>query len=374
MLRQSGRQLPMSTERSSSPQESKEIAVVGVSCRVANLKSPEELWRALVAGEELFTSFESAELEECGNDRELVHSAHYVPVKPMLSNVDMFDAGLFGINPKDAQLIDPQHRICLECSWEALESAGYDPRSYGGSIGAFMSTNMSSYYRYNLAPNPETFRLGGDFQAIITNDKDYIAPRLAYHLGLTGPCITVQTACSGSLVAVTQACDALFNHACDIALAGGVSVIFPHKAGYLHQEGGLLSPDGRVRPFDAAAEGTVFGDGAGIVVLKRLSEALKDGDHIRAVVRGWAVNNDGNKRVGFTAPGLNGQCSVVMSAQQNANVSADNISYVEAHGTGTPLGDCIEVEALTRAFRLSSSRNEFCALGSIKGNIGHTYS
>jgi acyl transferase domain-containing protein len=364
----------MSIERSSSSREGKEIAVVGVSCRVANLKSPEELWRALVAGEELFTSFESAELEECGNDRDLIRSAHYVPVKPTLSDVDMFDAGLFGINPKDAQLIDPQHRICLECSWEALESAGYDPRSYGGNIGAFMSTNMSSYYRYNLAPNPETFRLGGDFQAIITNDKDYIAPRLAYHLGLTGPCITVQTACSGSLVAVAQACDALLNRACDIALAGGVSVIFPHKAGYLHQEGGLLSPDGRVRPFDAAAEGTVFGDGAGIVVLKRLSDALRDGDHIRAVVRGWAVNNDGNKRVGFTAPGLNGQCTVVMSAQQNADVSADNISYVEAHGTGTPLGDCIEVEALTKAFRVSSSRNGFCALGSIKGNIGHTYS
>jgi len=261
--------------------------------------------------------------------------------------------------------------LFLECAWEALESAGYSPEKFKGAIGVFGGMSMNTYVANNLRGHEDLMAQVGEYQAMLGNDKDFLTTRVSYKLNLKGPSLNIQTACSTSLVAVCVACQNLLNFECDMALAGAVSVTFPQKKGYLYQEGGIVSPDGHCRAFDEKAAGTVAGEGVGIVVLKRLEEALEDGDVIYAVIKGFAVNNDGSLKVGYTAPGVEGQAEAIATAQAMAGFAPETISYIEAHGTGTPLGDPIEIEGLTKAFRNGTEAKRFCAIGSVKSNIGH---
>jgi acyl transferase domain-containing protein len=266
--------------------------------------------------------------------------------------------------------MDPQQRIFLECAWEALERAGYDPDRYNGLISVFAGCGPNRYID-GAIQNMDPSRIAEAFQVEIGNEKDYIATRAAYKLNLRGPSLTIQTACSTSLVAVHLACQNLLPYQCDIALAGGVTLNPRQRGGYYYEEGMIPSPDGHCRAFDAKASGTVIGEGAGIVVLKRLSEAVEDRDRIHAVIRGSAVNNDGSLKVGFTAPSVTGQADVIAMAQAVSDVKAEDVSYVETHGTGTSLGDPIEIAALSQAFRKTTDKKTFCAIGSVKSNVGH---
>src|SRR5207245_2339541 len=285
---------------------------------------------------------------------------------------DLFDAAFFGFNPREAEITDPQHRLFLECSHQALELAGYDPQAYRGLIGVFAGSTMSTYLANNLYKNPVVMQSVSPLQVVIGHDKDFVPTRVSYKLNLKGPSVNVQTACSSSLVAVHLACQSLLERACDIALAGAVSLHFPLRAGYPYEEEGILSPDGHCRAFDAKARGCVGGNGAAIVVLKRLSEALTDGDRILAKIKGSAINNDGSLKVGYTAPSVDGKSEAIVAAHALAGVDPADISYVETHGTGTLLGDPIEITALIQAFRTSSRKsNGFCAIGSVKTNLGH---
>ena len=332
-------------------------------------------WDNLVRGVESISRFTDAELEmpppaDAG--------PAFVNARGIVEGADQFDAEFFGCNKREAELLDPQHRVFLECAWEALESAGYDPARYPGLIGVWAGSGINSYLLYNIVTGHDYLaRLVGGYQqgesaAQFSNDRDFLATRLAYKLNLKGPALTVQTACSTSLVAVAQACQALWSYQTDMALAGGVSITFPQRRGYVYQEGAIASADGHTRTFDAGAQGTVFSSGAGIVLLKRLEDARADGDSIIAVIKGAAINNDGAGKVSFTAPSVDGQAEVIQMAQALAGVSPQSISYVEAHGTGTPLGDPIEVAGLTQAFRAGGAEGkEFCALGSLKTNVGH---
>ncbi len=295
----------------------------------------------------------------------------------MLDGVEDFDAAFFAMHAREAELTDPQHRVFLECAWQALEDAGYDPATYKDAIGVFAGCSMSTYFLRNVLQDraavelfTSNYQVGG-YGELIGALPDVFATRLSYKLGLRGPAMTVQTACSTSLVAVAQACQSLLLFESDMVLAGGASITFPQRRGYLALEGAMVSPTGHVRTFDAKADGTVFGSGAGVVLLKRVEDAIADGDHIYAVIRGSALNNDGAARAGFTAPSVNGQWEVIAAALANAEVDARSIGYVECHGTATPLGDPIEVAGLTRAFRASTNDAGFCALGSVKPNIGH---
>ena len=309
-----------------------------------------------------------------GVPTELLNNPQYVKARPILEDPELFDASFFGFNPREAELTDPQHRLFLECAWQALESAGYDPKSYPGLVGVFGGTNISTYM-LRLATDPDIIRSLGayeaNYQVPVGNDKDALATAVCYKLNLRGPSVAVQTFCSTSMVAVHLACQSLRHGECDLALAGGVSVRVPHKAGYLAVDGGMESPDGHCRTFDARAQGTLFGDGVGIVVLKRLDDALADGDTIYAVIKGSGMNNDGAVKVGYAAPSLDGQAEVIQAALEDADVSASSIDYVEAHGTATPIGDPIEVAALTRAFRRQTDQTGAIALGSVKTNVGH---
>ncbi|HEY4593366.1 MAG TPA: type I polyketide synthase, partial [Thermoanaerobaculia bacterium] len=295
----------------------------------------------------------------------------YVKARGVLDGVDLFDAPFFDIPPREAEMLDPQHRLFLESAFHALESAGYDPARFPGAIGVYAGVSANMYVLRNVLASAGALQAGGENQAMLGGDKDFLATRLSYKLNLRGPSFTVQTACSTSLVATHLACRALLGRECDMALAGGVSATVPQVTGYHYQEGGISSPDGHCRAFDAQARGTVGGSGVGVVVLKRLSDALAAGDTIHAVIRGTAINNDGSRKVGYTAPGVDGQAGVIAAAQALAGVSPDEIGYVEAHGTGTPLGDPIEIAALTRAFRAGTERAGFCAIGSVKTNLGH---
>jgi acyl transferase domain-containing protein/thioesterase domain-containing protein len=296
----------------------------------------------------------------------------YVKRASLLDDAPMFDASFFGLSPRDASIMDPQHRHFLECAWEALEDAGHPPQGFDGSIGVFAGSGMNTYLIHNLLANRRLLESAGLFQLKQTgNDKDVLATRVSYQLDLRGPSVNVQTACSTSLVAVHMACQSLLNHECDMALAGGVTIEIPYGQGYIYREGEILSRDGHCRSFDAASSGTVFGSGLGIVVLRRIDDALADRDHIHALVLGSAINNDGARKVGYLAPSVEGQAEVVNEALEFAGVSADDISYVEAHGTGTVVGDPIEVRALTRAFRNSTTRKDYCRIGSLKTNVGH---
>ena len=280
-----------------------------------------------------------------------------------------FDAEFFGVSPRDAQIIDPQHRIFLECAWEALENAGYAAGTADHAVGVYAGASMNTYL-FQILRDPALVESVGRYQLMLGNDKDFLCTRVSYKLNLKGPSVTVQTACSTSLVAVVTACQALSRGECDMALAGGVSVTSPERSGYLYEEGMIFSPDGHCRPFDVGAQGTRGGAGAGVVVLKRLADALEDRDTIHAVIRGAAVNNDGADKAGFTAPSVDGQIEVIATAQALAGIRPREISYVETHGTATPLGDPIEIAALTGAFRSSTQDVGFCRLGSLKANLG----
>ncbi|BAY73753.1 beta-ketoacyl synthase [Nostoc linckia NIES-25] len=347
-----------------------EIAIIGLTGRFPGAKNLEEFWHNLQNGVESISFFSDEELLASGVDSALISNPNYVKANAILEDAELFDAAFFGFNPRDAEMTDPQHRIFLECAWEALENAGYNSETYNGSIGVFAGSNLSGYL-LNIYFNQNIRNSIDEHQLTIAADKDYLATRTSYKLNLTGPSYAVQTACSSSLVAVHLACQSLLNGECDIALVGGVSISASRKSGYLYKEGGIKSPDGHCRAFDAKAQGTVSGEGVGIVVLKRLEDTLNDGDFIHAVIKGSAINNDGSNKVSYTAPRIEGQAKVIKTAQIVAEVEPETITYIEAHGTGTSLGDPIEIAALTQAFQSNTNNKNFCAIGSLKTNIGH---
>ena len=349
--------------------QSGDIAVIGMSCRFPGARNVNEFLRNLRNGVESMSRFSDEELLESGISPQLLRRPDYVKAGSVLEGIDEFDAGFFGISPREAEITDPQQRIFLEIAWEALEDAGCDPQQYGGSIGVFAGANLSTYLLCNF--NARAANTIPGVPLTLANDKDYLATRVSYKLNLRGPSMTVQTACSTSLVAIHIACRNLLSGDCDLALAGGITINVPHKSGYQYQAGGLASPDGRCRPFDAHAQGTVFGNGAGVVVLKRLEDAKRDNDRIVAVIKGSAINNDGAGKVGFTAPSVDGQTEVIAKALKRAGVQPGTIGYVETHGTGTLLGDPIEIEALSQAFSPAELRPSSCAIGSVKSNLGH---
>lgn len=368
-----------STHQEEPPSTSRDIAIVGMSCRLPESPDVHQFWQNLLAGKECLTQLSDAELLSAGvNPVQVRQDPSYVPVKGLVDNVENFDANFFGILPNEAKVMDPQHRVFLELAWEALEDAGYNPETYQERIGVWAGNYLDTYALANLATDREWLQNWipeiqvGSLGAGLGNDKDYLATRVAYKLDLRGPAMTVQSACSTSLVAIAQACQSLRAGGCEMALAGGITLTLPEKKGYHYTPDGILSQDGSCRAFDEKASGTVFSNGAGIIVLKRLDDSLRDGDHIHAVIKGCALNNDGGRKHSFTAPSIDGQAAVISDAIRDANVDAATISYVESHGTGTPLGDPIEVAGLTKAFReLGVTHNQECALGTVKTNVGH---
>lgn len=350
---------------------SEHIAIIGMTGRFPGAQNVKELWQNLHAGVESISFFTSQELAASNLDPSLLNNAQYVGADGVIDNMDMFDAEFFNYTPREAELMDPQHRLFLECAWEAMECAGYDSESYDGRVGVYASANLSSYLIRNIMSNPRLRATATSFHTMLGNDKDFIATRVSFKLNLTGPSINVATLCSSSFVGINLACQSLLNYQCDLALAGAISLQASRNEAFFYQEGGIGAPDGHCRAFDAKASGTVSGSGVGIVVLKRLEDALTDGDCIRAIIRGSAVNNDGSLKLSYTAPSVDGQSEVIAEALALAGVAPETITYVETHGTGTRLGDPIEIEALTRAFRAGTQKTGFCAVGSIKTNIGH---
>ncbi len=347
------------------------VAIIGIAARFPGAPTLEAFWRNLCDGVESISFFSDEELIAAGVAPALVADPRYVKARGVLADADRFDAAFFNLTPREAELMDPQHRVLLECAWEVMERAGYDSERTAARVAVFAGAGLNSYLLSNLLPDRALLERVGELQAILLNNNDFLTTRISYKLDLKGPSALVQTACSTALVAVHMACQSLLGGECDMALAGGVSITVPQVTGYLYQDGGVMSPDGHCRAFDARAGGAVEGGGAGMVLLKRLTDALADGDHIHAVIRGSATNNDGAGRVGFTAPSVEGQAEVIAESLLLAGVEPDTVSYVEAHGSGTPLGDPIEVAALTQAFRARTARAGFCALGSVKTNVGH---
>lgn len=351
-----------------------EIAIVGMAGRFPGAPDVETFWSNVRDGVESVVRYSDDALRARGVSADLLADPDYVKAGVPFDGADLFDAGFFGYTPRDADQLDPQHRIFLECAWAALEHAGRDPQRHPGRVGVYAGSGASVYLMRQLLPH-HRLEDGGNIADLLGlmsgNMPDALCTRVAYKLNLRGPAVTVQTACSTSLMAVHTACQGLLGHECDMALAGGVSLNLLQNGGYRHQAGAIFSPDGHCRAFDARAGGTLQGSGAGIVVLKRLDDALRDGDTIHAVIKGSAANNDGSDKVGFTAPSVSGQAAVIRAAQAMAGVSADSIGCVEAHGTGTTLGDPIEIAALTQAFRSSTERKGYCAIGSVKTNVGH---
>jgi amino acid adenylation domain-containing protein len=352
-----------------------DIAIIGMSGRFPGAKSVDELWRNIAAGREGITFFTAEELLAAGVDPATVANPNYIRAKGILGDVDQFDASFFGLNPRETELMDPQHRVFLECAWEALENAGWDADRFPGLVGVYAGLSMNTYMIMNLLSHMELVASVDTLQASLGNDKDPMTARVSYKLNLKGPSVTIQSASSTSLVAVHQACQSLLQYDCDMALAGGVSIHLPERSGYLYQEGGTTARDGHCRAFDASATGFVSGHGAGVVVLKRLDDALADGDTVYAVIKGSACNNDGSLKVSFMAPSVEGQVEVYRQAYENAGVDPRSISYIECHGTGTALGDPIEIAALSRVFSEGADqkdgRRNYCAIGSLKTNIGH---
>ncbi len=346
------------------------IAIVAMAGRFPGASTVEAFWDNLCAGRDSVSRFAADELDAGIPDAQRADPA-YVPARGVFDDVDKFDAAFFGISPKEAELMDPQQRIFLELCWECIERAGHVPDATTEPVGVFAGMYNASYYQRNVLAHPDLVDKLGAFQVMLGNEKDYIATRVAHKLNLTGPAVSVHTACSTSLVAISQAIDSLRAGRCSMALAGGIAVTCPVRSGHVYQEGGMLSADGHTRSFDADASGTVFSDGAAVVLLKRLSDAIADGNPIHAVVRGAAVNNDGGQKASFTAPSSEGQAAVIAMAHADAGVEARSIGYVEAHGTATPMGDPIEIEGLTRAFRQSTDDTDFCVVGSVKSNVGH---
>jgi acyl transferase domain-containing protein/glutamate-1-semialdehyde aminotransferase len=348
-----------------------EIAIIGMAGRFPRARDIHEFWANLRAGVECSTSITAEDLRSAGVDPAVLNAPDYVSEVFALDDAEHFDAGFFGFSPREAEYLDPQHRILLETAATALDHAGYDPDRYEGLIGVFAGVGRNSYFLNALARRPELFETAGEYHALIGSERDFPTTHVSYRLNLRGPSVDVQTACSTSGVAVHLACQSLRAGDCDIALAGGAKIIAPNRVGYHYVEGGPLAPEGHIRAFDAKANGMVRGSGAAIVVLKRLEDAIADGDGIHAIIIGSAVNNDGGAKIGFTAPSVSGQADVIADALMSAGVTADDISYVEAHGTGTLLGDPIEIAGLTEAFRRSTDRTSFCRIGSVKTNIGH---
>jgi acyl transferase domain-containing protein len=348
------------------------IAVVGMACRVPGAEDVRQLWRNVVAGGDSVRRLTPDEVAAAGGP---VGDPSWVPAFGVLVGLDGFDADLFGYPAREAALLDPQHRLFLEVAWWALEDAGCDPARSEAQIGVFAGCAANRYLRHHLLGNPAVLPAGGlaeDWDDLLVGGTcDYLPTRVAYALGLTGPAVAVQTACSSSLVAVCQAAQSLLDYRCDVAIAGGAAVVSTRQAGYRHRPDGTLAADGVCRPFDAAATGQVFGNGAGAVVLKRLADARADGDHVHAVLPGWAVNNDGAARAGLLLPGVSGQAAAVAEALSSADWDPRDVGYVETHGSGTPVGDAIEVDALRRAFAGSSPGDGAWVLGSVKANVGN---
>lgn len=347
------------------------IAIVGMVGRFPGASNVDELWRNLCEGIESTTFFTEEELD-LSIDPDLLRDPNYVKARGIIAGGETFDATFFGITPREAEVMDPQSRVFLELVHEALENAGYVADSFDGLIGLYAGCGQNTYFANHICGRPEIVNRLGEFQTMLANEKDFLTTRAAYKLNLKGPSVTISTACSTSLVAVSQAIESLNNYQCDLAVAGGISMTTPQNSGYLAQEGGMLSGDGHCRSFDVDAQGTMFNNGAGLVVLKRLVDAIEAGDRIYAVIKGVGVNNDGADKVSFTAPSVDGQAQSIAMAQAYADFHPESISYIEAHGTATPLGDPIEIAALTQAFRLQTNAKQFCAIGSIKSNFGHT--
>jgi acyl transferase domain-containing protein len=347
------------------------IAIVGMSGRFPGADNLETFWQNLRDGVESITRFSDAELLAAGVSAATLRDPRYVKAWGVLDDADCFDAAFFGFTPREAEITDPQHRLFLECAWEALEASGYGARDFRETVAVYAGASLNTYLLHLLPADEDLLRSDAGLSLIIGNDKDYLTTRVSYKLGLTGPSIAVQTACSTSLVAVHLACQSLIAGECDMALAGGVTVRIPQTAGYWYREGHILSAAGSCRPFDAQADGTVWGSGVGVVVLKRLTDAIASRDHIHAVIKGSAVNNDGIGKIGYSAPSADGQARAIAGALAAADVAPETIGHVEAHGTGTVLGDPIELAGLTKAFGASTQRQHSCAVGSVKANIGH---
>lgn len=355
----------------SGPRPRGAVAIVGIGCRFPGADDPSTFWDNLCRGVESITVFSDEELVAAGVDPSLLRDPSYVKAAPTLNNVDRFDASFFGYSPREAAIMDPQHRIFLEVARDAFEDAGYHPESSGGVCGVFaggggvVTSYLMAHRRDRIFP--------GQTAGIqhLGNDKDFLSTRVSYKLNLTGPSITVQTACSTSLVAVHLARQSLLRGECDLVIAGAATIRIPHVSGYPVEKGNVHSADGHCRAFDAAGEGTIFGSGVAAVLLKNLDDALRDGDHIYALIIGTAVNNDGGEKLSYAAPSVTGQARAMLDALSDAEVAPDTIGYVECHATGTVVGDPLEIQALTRAFRTATSRQGFCKVGSVKTNIGH---
>lgn len=347
------------------------VAIVGMAGRFPGAATTDELWQGLLDGVESVRRFSEEEMAAAGVSPEQIASAGRVPRGADLDDADLFDAGFFGVTQRDARLMDPQHRVFLTCAWQAMEDAGLAAHDAGGPVGVFASTSMSTYLLANVLRSAEYADAALSYPVLLGNDKDFLATRVSYKLDLRGPSMTVQSACSSSLTAVHLACQALARGEVRAALAGGVSITFPQTSGYEYQEGGILSRDGHCRVFDARSAGTIKGNGCGVVVLKRLADALEDGDRVYAVIRGTAVNNDGSDKIGFTAPGPQGQRAVIRAAVEASGIPAAHVGYVETHGTGTVVGDPLELHALSAAYREAGGPAPDCTIGSLKANVGH---
>ncbi|HEV2149073.1 MAG TPA: beta-ketoacyl synthase N-terminal-like domain-containing protein, partial [Longimicrobiaceae bacterium] len=361
---------PAPARRPAGAADGEAVAVVGLAGRFPGAGGVEAFWRNLRAGVSGITVFSDEELLAAGLDRARVANPRLIRAAGVLEDVDLFDAGFFGLSPREAAVLNPQHRLFLECAWEAVESAGYDPVRAPGRVGVFTGSGLNGYWM-DVASHPALVEGAGATQVELGNDSEFLPTRTSYALGLEGPSLNVQTACSSSLVALHLACRSILSGECEMALAGGATLNLPQVGGFLHQDGGVMSPTGQCRSYDAEARGTVAGSGVGVVVLRRLSDALAAGDTVYAVIRGSAVNNDGARRAGYTAPRRDGQARVIADALAAAGVPAESIGYVEGHGSATELGDPTEVAALTRAFREETAERGFCALGSVKSSIGH---
>ncbi|HEX6288980.1 MAG TPA: polyketide synthase, partial [Herpetosiphonaceae bacterium] len=360
----------MLDQLSDSPADAHGIAIIGMAGRFPGASDLPTFWHNLCAGVEAITRFRDADLRAEGEDPALLQHPHYVNAGGVLDDIAAFDAAFFGCTPREAEILDPQQRLFLECAWEALEQAGYIVTDHAPPIGVFAGTGISTYFLTHLYQNPDVLNTIGKFQLLLSNDKDFLPTRVSYKLNLRGPSVSVNTAGSTSLVAIHFACQSLLNAECSLALAGGVSVRVPHRVGYWYHHGGVHSPDGHCRAFAADAAGTVPGNGVGVVVLKRLAEARADGDPIHAIIRSSAVNNDGAERESYTAPSVAGQAAVIAEALSLAEAAPHTITYVEPHGNATAWGDPTEIAALTQAFGSSKQRG-WCAVGSLKTNLGH---
>jgi acyl transferase domain-containing protein len=348
-----------------------DVAVIGMAVRLPDAPTVSAYWQNLVAGKESLRQFTDEELVAQGVPVRVLRDPRYVKAGVVLDGLEQFDAEFFGFSPKEAAIMDPQHRQFLECAWEALEDAGRPPSLFQGQIGVFAGCGMGAYFAFNVLRNRQLMDEVGLFLLRHTgNDKDFLATRVSYCFDLKGPSVNVQTACSTSLVAVHLGCQSLLAGESDMVLCGGVTLEVPHRRGYLYRDGEVLSPDGHCRAFDHHSRGTVFGSGAGVVVLRRLEDALRDKDHVYAIIKGSAINNDGSGKVGYLAPSVDGQAAAIAEAMTLAGVSAEDVSYVECHGTGTEIGDPIEVSALRQAYA-EAKKKQYCALGSVKTNIGH---